>query len=120
MSLAHSVRVDALLTGKAVPYTRPGSHSGIDKQPRAGLIRITEWGLAGDEQGDLRVHGGIDKAVHHYPFDHYSAWRSELGDTPVLQQPGAFGEFSVQAQFGGHRGAQPRNFARVLEQVLAV
>lgn len=92
MSLAHSVRVDALLTGKAVPYTRPGSHSGIDKQPRAGLIRITEWGLSGDEQGDLRVHGGIDKAVHHYPFEHYAAWCTELGELAVLQQPGAFGE----------------------------
>ena len=92
MSLAHSVRVDALLTGKAVPYTRPGSHSGIDKQPRAGLIRMTECGLSGDEQGDLRVHGGIDKAVHHYAFDHYATWRSELGDLPVLQHPGAFGE----------------------------
>ncbi len=92
MSLAHSVRVDALLTGKAVPYTRPGSHSGIDKQPRAGLIRITEWGLAGDEQGDLRVHGGIDKAVHHYPFEHYASWRDEMGAHPMLEAPGAFGE----------------------------
>lgn len=92
MSLAHSVRVDALLTGKAVPYTRPGSHSGIDKQPRAGLIRITEWGLSGDEQGDLRVHGGIDKAVHHYPFEHYASWRDEMGAHPMLEAPGAFGE----------------------------
>lgn len=92
MSLAHSVRVDALLTGKAVPYTRPGSHSGIDKQPRAGLIRITELGLSGDEQGDLRVHGGIDKAVHHYPFEHYASWRDEMGAHPMLEAPGAFGE----------------------------
>lgn len=92
MSLAHSVRVDALLTGKAVPYTRPGSHSGIDKQPRAGLIRITESGLAGDEQGDLRVHGGIDKAVHHYPFEHYAQWHEDIGAHPMLEAPGAFGE----------------------------
>lgn len=92
MSLAHSVRVDALLTGKAVPYTRPDSRSGIDKHPRAGLIRITELGLSGDEQGDLRVHGGIDKAVHHYPFEHYASWRDEMGAHPMLEAPGAFGE----------------------------
>ncbi|MGY0650281.1 MOSC domain-containing protein [Luteimonas sp. A537] len=86
------MRVDALLTGVAVPYTRPGSRSGIDKRPRSGLVRITATGLDGDEQGDLRVHGGVDKAVHHYPFDHYSAWRAELGALPVLAAPGAFGE----------------------------
>ena len=92
MKPALQVRVDALLTGTARPYTRPGSHSGIDKQPRAGLIRITELGLSGDEQGDLRVHGGIDKAVHHYPFEHYASWRDEMGAHPMLEAPGAFGE----------------------------
>ncbi|MGY1457174.1 MULTISPECIES: MOSC domain-containing protein [unclassified Luteimonas] len=87
-----SVRVDALLTGVAVPYTRPGSRSGIAKTPRSGAVRIGELGLDGDEQGDLRVHGGIDKAVHHYPFEHYAAWRAELGDLPLLATSGAFGE----------------------------
>ena len=87
-----SVRVDALLTGIAVPYTRPGSCSAIAKSPRPGRLRIGELGLEGDEQGDRRVHGGPDKAVHHYPFDHYAAWRGELGDLPLLDAPGAFGE----------------------------
>ena len=62
----------AVLTGRAQPYTRPGSRSGIDKQPVAGPLHIGPLGLTGDEQGDLRVHGGIDKAVHHYPFEHYA------------------------------------------------
>ena len=86
------VRVDALLTGVAVPYTRPGSRSGIAKTPRNGPVRIGELGLDGDEQGDLRVHGGIDKAVHHYPFEHYAVWRAELGELPLLATPGSFGE----------------------------
>jgi len=92
MTLLPPTRVDALLTGKVRAYTRPGSQSGIDKHPRSGLVHISELGLEGDEQGDLRVHGGIDKAVHHYPFEHYAAWRAELGERAVLQQPGAFGE----------------------------
>ena len=87
-----SVRIDALLTGIAVPYTRPGSRSGIAKSPRNGEVRIGDLGLQGDEQGDTRVHGGIDKAVHHYPFEHYVSWREELGELPVLAAPGAFGE----------------------------
>lgn len=85
-------RVDALLAGKARPYTRPGTLSGIDKQPLAGAVWIGELGIAGDEQGDPRVHGGPDKAVHHYAFDHYAAWRDDLGALPLLQTPGAFGE----------------------------
>jgi len=86
------VRIDALLAGRAQPYTRPGSRSAIDKQPLAGPVSIGELGFAGDEQGDPRVHGGPDKAIHHYAFDHYAAWRDELGATPLLEVPGAFGE----------------------------
>jgi len=81
-----------LLTGKAQPNTRPGSHSGIAKQPRTDKVWISPIGLEGDEQGDLRVHGGPDKAVHHYAFEHYALWQKELGALPLLQAPGAFGE----------------------------
>lgn len=87
-----SIRLDALLTGRAQPFTRPGSHSSIDKQPQYGQVAVTPLGLAGDEQGDLRVHGGVEKAIHHYPYEHYAAWAAELGAHPLLMQPGAFGE----------------------------
>ena len=30
--------------------------------------------------------------MHHYPGDHYAAWRADLGDHPLLDHPGAFGE----------------------------
>jgi MOSC domain-containing protein YiiM len=30
--------------------------------------------------------------VHHYPRDHYAAWRADLGDHPLLDGQGAFGE----------------------------
>ena len=92
MSALPGVLVKALLTGKVRAYTRPGSRSGIDKQPVAGPLHIGPLGLTGDEQGDLRVHGGIDKAVHHYPFDHYAAWQRDLGALPLLETAGAFGE----------------------------
>jgi len=86
------MKLETILTGKAVPYTRPGSCSAIAKLPRSGELAVTELGLAGDEQGDLRVHGGKDKAIHHYPREHYAQWRAELGEHPLLQAPGAFGE----------------------------
>ena len=92
MTASLSVRVDALLTGCAKPYTRPGSFSGIDKHLRSGSVHIGDLGLSGDEQGDPRVHGGPDKAVHHYPFEHYPAWQEDLGPLTLLEAPGAFGE----------------------------
>lgn len=32
------------------------------------------------------------KAIHHYPREHYATWLAELGEHPLLMQPGAFGE----------------------------
>src|SRR5690606_40947646 len=43
-------------------------------------------------QGDTRFHGGRDKAVHAYAFEHYPDWIRELGALPVLGAAGAFGE----------------------------
>lgn len=85
-------RVRMVLTGPARPTTRPGSLSAIDKQPRRGPVVADTLGLAGDEQGDLRVHGGPDKAVHCYPWSHYAHWRTALPTARRLDRPGAFGE----------------------------
>ncbi|UYK79006.1 MOSC domain-containing protein [Xanthomonas sacchari] len=84
--------IDAVLVGRAQAFTRPGSCSAIDKRPQDGRLRIGPEGLELDEQGDRRVHGGPDKALHHYPRDHYPAWREELGAHALLDAPGAFGE----------------------------
>jgi len=82
----------SVLTGTIALFRAPDEPSAIGKQPRTGPIAIGPLGLAGDEQADLTVHGGVDKAVHHYPLDHYPAWRGEIGDHPLLGSPGAFGE----------------------------
>lgn len=85
-----------VLRGRAQPCHhldgRPGGMSAIAKQAVAGPVPVAALGLADDEQGDLRVHGGPDKAVHHYALEHYAAWRTELGALPVLGAPPAFGE----------------------------
>jgi MOSC domain-containing protein YiiM len=56
--------------------------TAIYKQPVVEPVMVTTLGLKGDEQADLSVHGGLDKAVYAYPSEHYSFWRaarSELG-----------------------------------------
>lgn len=86
------VPLDALLIGQVTPFGPRGDLSGIAKRPVPGPIRLTRQGFAGDGQGDPRHHGGPDKAVHHYPFEHYAAWAMQIGAREVLAQPGAFGE----------------------------
>ncbi|BAI75182.1 MOSC domain-containing protein (plasmid) [Azospirillum sp. B510] len=87
------ISVKAVLIGKALPFGRPNTVSAIAKHPVDAAVAIGPDGLAGDEQADRRHHGGPDKAVHHYPFDHYAAWRGELpAPTPPLDCAGAFGE----------------------------
>lgn len=84
--------IDAVLTGAVAPLGDSGKRSAIAKTALSGPVRVGRLGLAGDEQADPRFHGGPEKAVHHYAYDHYPAWRERLGERAVLRQPGAFGE----------------------------
>jgi MOSC domain-containing protein YiiM len=81
----------ALLAGKAMPLAQ-GEMSAIGKTALSGRVKIGFLGIAGDEQADLSVHGGPDKALHHYPSDHYVFWGTKAIDHPLLNLPGAFGE----------------------------
>ena len=83
--------VPVLLAGQVAPLTADGKVSGIAKRPIDGPWTITPMGLVGDAQADLENHGGVDKALHHYPFDHYAAWRDALGPHPLFAV-GGFGE----------------------------
>lgn len=82
----------AVLTGAVKPFRGADEPSAIAKSAIGGPVAVGRLGLAGDAQADLTVHGGPDKAVHHYPTDHYPFWRTALGDHPLLGQVGAFGE----------------------------
>lgn len=55
-----------------------------------GPVEIKYFNLAGDEQADLNVHGGMFKAVYGYPSEHYPFWKGilNLPDLPY----GALGE----------------------------
>jgi len=64
--------------------------TSIFKAPVLGRVRVAKLNLEGDQQSDLTVHGGIDKAVYAYPSEHYRFWREELSGTDLPW--GAFGE----------------------------
>jgi len=64
--------------------------TSIFKAPVSGRVRVMRLNLQGDQQSDLSVHGGADKAIYAYPSEHYAFWRNEF---PGLDIPwGAFGE----------------------------
>ena len=62
--------------------------TSIWKAPVAGRVAVRRTNLAGDEQSDLSVHGGPEKAVYVYPSEHYPFWRAELPGTEL-----GFGQF---------------------------
>jgi MOSC domain-containing protein YiiM len=63
-------------------------------------IEITSLGVKGDEQADLSVHGGIEKAIYVYPAEHYPFWNELLSretKKSTSLEHGAIGEnFTIE------------------------
>lgn len=66
LQTAHARRIQ--INGRAIL-------SAIQKVAVSGPVTVMPLGLVGDEQADLSVHGGLDKAVYAYPAEHYPFWR---------------------------------------------
>jgi MOSC domain-containing protein YiiM len=49
------------------------------KKPVTIPLVLTKQGFEGDGVGDLKHHGGSDKAVCVYVIDHYEYWEKLLG-----------------------------------------
>jgi MOSC domain-containing protein YiiM len=71
--------------------------TAIGKRPTSGPVEVRALGLAGDEQADPSVHGGLSKAVYAYPLEHYAFWRVVRAQARVAEweaplPPGSVGE----------------------------
>ena len=82
--------VSALCVGRSA-LLPDGKRTAIAKHPVTGPVRIGQLGLAGDVQVNRRHHGGPEMAVHLYPLTHHAFWRAQIGQHPLLDDPGAFG-----------------------------
>jgi MOSC domain-containing protein YiiM len=80
------MRVVALSVGRPreVEWRGRTVLTAIFKTPVDRRLRVTKLNFEGDEQSDLTVHGGVDKAVYAYPSEHYEAWRRELPGMDLL------------------------------------
>ncbi|WP_257349500.1 MOSC domain-containing protein [Pseudalkalibacillus decolorationis] len=88
---AQSIKVRSILVGKPkiIGETRNPVKSGIYKYNVSEKVYLSKVNFDGDEQADLKNHGGPDKAICVYSSEHYPYWES------ILQQQmmdGAFGE----------------------------
>lgn len=71
--------------------------TAIHKTAVQGPVAVQPLGLQGDEQADLSVHGGLEKAVYAYPAEHYAFWREArlhagLADIATALPHGSMGE----------------------------
>ena len=80
-----------VFVGKVKDYdgSRP---SAIGKIQVDGELTLGELGLEGDEQAEKKIHGGPDRALCHYPREHYAHWARELPQQADLFCAPAFGE----------------------------
>ena len=93
------IRVLSVNVARASPRTIDSRTvlTAIGKQPVAGPVAVRPLGLAGDEQADLSVHGGLSKSVYAYPHEHYAFWQVVRAQARVaawddMLRPGAVGE----------------------------
>jgi MOSC domain-containing protein YiiM len=90
-------QIDALFIGGPKPFRADGTMSAMARDAVDRPVMLRKLGFEGDQVADPTVHGGVDKAVHFYPAEHYPKWLAYfgaqgLGPHPLLEASGAFGE----------------------------
>lgn len=87
------MKITTLLTGKVGRLGQEGVPSGIKKKATLEKEKVSVLGLVNDEQADKKHHGGRDKAIHHYAFEHYNYWKNVPDiSLPGMLREGGFGE----------------------------
>ncbi len=82
----------SIQVGTIQPIGPQGVPSAFVKHRVEGPVTVGLLGLAGDEQADLSVHGGRDKAVYAYAVEHYDAWRDDFPEHRATFVAGGVGE----------------------------
>ncbi|MDZ5460198.1 MOSC domain-containing protein [Azohydromonas lata] len=92
MTPALSSTVDSLFAGGTGILGPEGHRSGIFKKQILSQAAVTLNGITGDEHADKRVHGGPEKAVHHYASENYQRFAAQYPDIAKDFFLGSIGE----------------------------
>lgn len=88
----HGMARVLIFVGGITLLPESGRPTGMYKLPVRDVIELGHTGFAGDQQADLRVHGGLEKAVHLYPARHYAKLAARFPDAARNLVPGSLGE----------------------------
>ncbi|HKV83276.1 MAG TPA: MOSC domain-containing protein [Ktedonobacterales bacterium] len=92
MRPSSTMRVESVNVGlpREVLWKGRTVRTSMYKEPMAGRVALRRLNLDGDEQSDLKAHGGPDMAIYLYPAEYYAFWREQY---PEMELPwGMFGE----------------------------
>jgi MOSC domain-containing protein YiiM len=67
---------------------RYGLETAIDKSPIDQPLYLSYEGLEGDQCADAHHHGGLERALHQYPLEHYAFWQERYGAEIAWLAPG--------------------------------
>lgn len=91
-STGFSTAVLGLYAGQVRPMPGDGRPTAIFKQPVNGRMRLGWEGLEADAQADRRVHGGTEKALHHFPLENHRRLAAAFPELAAQFVAGAIGE----------------------------
>jgi MOSC domain-containing protein YiiM len=91
-SIPLSAAVLGVYAGQIRPMPGDGRPTAIFKQPLTGRARIGWEGLEADAQADRRVHGGTEKALHHFPLENHRRLAAQFPEQAAQFVAGGIGE----------------------------
>ncbi|HMZ11963.1 MOSC domain-containing protein [Plasticicumulans sp.] len=86
------IRIVGLFRGRRGVLPEEGQVSAIFREPLNAPCRLGPEGIDGDRPVDRRWHGGPERALLHYPGEHYEYWRRHYPQHAAGFVPGGFGE----------------------------
>ena len=85
----HTVITGIYAAAEISSFPGNGAPTAIFKTPVHSRVQIGREGIVGDHQADRRVHGGPEKAVHHYAAINYSKLSARFPETAAALCPAA-------------------------------
>ncbi len=98
-----SVIITHLFQGRRGTALADGTPSGIFKRAVTAPVALGTAGLDGDYHADPSVHGGAEKALHHFPAEHYAQLAARFPAAAALLEVGSIGENLSSRGLDEHR-----------------
>ncbi|EGU31071.1 hypothetical protein VII00023_08674 [Vibrio ichthyoenteri ATCC 700023] len=78
--------VAGIYVGKVTQFH--GMRTAMNKGACDGELFLAKTGLDGDECADSKFHGGVERALHQYPAEHYDYWAAQYRSESEWCAPG--------------------------------